>query len=318
MRSLQMALPLGDEPAPGPCLYLACPLTSVDGEAAKLIDAWCTHVINAVSETAAESAQRWQVAVHAPVLWSNPARGDAREPEAIYTLNSRKVRDCAGMIVLSVGGGSTGMGQELAWAVALRLPVLYVHPGDEAASRQILGTPGDVTVAPFSDATSLIEAVRSFLRLHRATIEDHARRATGEAMKFAPLRALLVDAWDRCSESRRLGVQAEARVHQGRIAELLDNDRALGLASLSELTALSAALDVPLASLGPVEHLPDLGQREHEALAQVSDEYDWSGSKALQVERAARMELARGGVRRLTFQTPDDWLHFDRRLSGHA
>ena len=137
-------------------------------------------------------------------------------------------------------------------------------------------------------------------------------------MKFAPLRALLVDAWDRCSESRRLGVQAEARVHQGRIAELLDNDRALGLASLSELTALSAALDVPLASLGPVEHLPDLGQREHEALAQVSDEYDWSGSKALQVERAARMELARGGVRRLTFQTPDDWLRFDRRLSGHA
>ena len=82
------------------------------------------------------------------------------------------------------------------------------------------------------------------------------------------------------------------------------------------LTALSAALDVPLASLGPVEHLPDLGQREHEALAQVSDEYDWSGSKALQVERAARMELARGGVRRLTFQTPDDWLRFDRRLSG--
>ena len=37
MRSLQTALPLGDEPAPAPSLYVACPLTSVHGEAAKLI-----------------------------------------------------------------------------------------------------------------------------------------------------------------------------------------------------------------------------------------------------------------------------------------
>lgn len=318
MRPVQMALPLGGEPEPGPVLYLACPLTSVEPTARKLVDSWCTHICNTVSETASDSERPWQVAVYAPVFWSNPARGDGREPEEIYRLNSRRVRDCAGMIVLSIGGGSSGIGQELAWAVALRLPVLYLHHKDEPASRQILGTPGDLTVVEFDDATVLVEAVRQFLRAQRVVIEDRTRRSAGEALKFAGLRTMLVEAWDSRGEQRQAQVQAESRIHRHRIAELLENDSALGMASLSELTALAGALEVSLTSLAQSDQLPDLGERERQALALVCDEYEWSGSRALELELAARLELARGGIRRLTFQSPEDWLRFDRNRSDHA
>jgi hypothetical protein len=313
-----MALPLDGEPKTGPVLYLACPLTSVDPTTRQLVDSWCTHITNTVSETAADSERPWRVAVHAPVVWSNPARGDTRAPEAIYTLNSRQVRACAGMIVLSIAGGSTGIGQELAWAVAMRVPVLYLHHKDEAVSKQVLGTPGDLTVVAFSDATDLVEAVRTYLRAQRPVIEDQARRSIGEALKFAALRISLAEAWDNSGERGQARVEAEGRVHRARIVELLEDDNALGMASVSELTALAGALDVSLASLVQADRLPELGERAREALALVCDEYEWSGSKALELEFAARFELARGGIRRLTFQSPDDWIRFDQRRAGHA
>lgn len=318
MRPLQMAFPMGNEPEPGPVLYLACPLTSVDEVTRQLVDSYCTHICTTVTETTRDSERPWEVAVHAPVFWSNPARGDDRTPGQIYQLNSQRVRDCAGLIVLSIHGGSTGIGQELAWAFALRLPVLFLHQVNELASRQIVGTPGDLTVAEFDDANDLIEAVRHFLRSQRAVIEDRERRAAGEAVKFASFRALLVEAWDSRDDARQEQVQAESRVHRRRIAELLESDYALGMASLSELTAFAGALDVPFDALAQPARFPDLGERELIALAQVCDEYEWTGSKALELEQAARMELARGGIRRLTLLSPEDWLRFDRNRTGHA
>jgi len=318
VRSQQLALPMGDEPEARPILYLACPLTAVDPATRKLVDSWCTHICNTVTETAAESGDPWEIGVHAPWLWSNPARGDGREPDAIYTLNSHKVRESAGVIVLSLAGGSTGIGQELAWAVALRLPVLYLHPHDEPASRQVLGTPGDLEVVAFEDAADLVDAVRRFLRSRRSVIEDRARRALGESVKFAALRVTLAEEWDRRGNFERSRVQAEARIHQARIAELLEDDNSLGMASLSELAALAGALSASLASLGHPDTPPELGDREREALVQACDEYDWSGSKALDLERSAQLEVARGGTRRLTLQSPEDWIRFDRRRHERA
>lgn len=318
MRSAQMALPFDGEPAPGPVLYLACPLTSVDATTRMLVDSWCTLIAKTVADTAADSENPWQVAVHAPIVWSNPARGDARPPEDIYKLNSRQVRDCAGMIVLSIAGGSTGIGQELAWAVALRLPVLYLHHRDEPVSRQVLGTPGDVSVVAFKDGDDIVETVRGFLRNQRSVIEDHARRAKGEATKFTAMRTSVAEEWDRSPEPDRLRVQAETRIHRERITELLENDNSIALASLSELSALAGALMVPVTAVPPLQHLPELGERERDALRLVCDEYDWPGSKALDIELAARLELARGGIRRLTFQSPEDWLRFDRHLPARA
>ena len=227
------------------------------------------------------------------------------------------------MIVLALSGGSTGVGQELAWAFALRLPVLYLYPQDGGVSRQIKGTPGDLTVVAFADTSELVDAVRTFLRANRLVIGDHRRRAAGEALMFAPLRTKLAASWHGLREHERVAVAGVARIHRDRVSELLQDDGALGSASLSELAALVGSLGASFQALAPESALPELGlpelgEREREALAQVCDEYEWSGSKALHIEMAARLELARGGVRRLRLESPDDWLRFDKYRQKNA
>ena len=320
MRSGQIAIPF-DQPTENegaPCLYLACPLTSVDTPSRQLLDSQCAHIMNTITETAASSEDAWRVAVHAPIWWSNPTSGDSRSPEDIYELNSQKVRECAAMIVLALSGGSTGVGQELAWAFALRLPVLYLYPQDGRVSRQIKGTPGDLTIVAFADTSELVDAVRNFLRANRMVIGDHRRRAASEALMFAPLRTRLAASWHCLRQYEQVVVAGVARIHRDRVSELLQDDGALGSASLSELTALVGSLGASFQALAPESELPELGEREREALAQVCDEYEWSGSKALHIEMAARLELARGGVRRLRLESPDDWLRFDRYRQKNA
>ncbi len=129
MRSRQLALDLNGEGSDGPvpAVYLACRLTGLNNDQRKLLDSWCTHIEQVVTETAAESENRWDVAVHIPFTWSAPWSDDGRSPEDVYRLNRTKVSDCAAVIILCLDGGGLGVGQEFAWAAALRLPILLVH-----------------------------------------------------------------------------------------------------------------------------------------------------------------------------------------------
>lgn len=320
MRSRQIALPFGEPPqAEGvPFLYLACPLTSVEPAERQLLDSWCTLIRNCIVETCTGSEDGWELGVHAPFWWSNPASGDNMSAEDVYQLNNGKVRDCAGVVVLTLRGGSTGVGQELTWALQLRLPVLYLYPSQGHVSRQVQGTPGDLTTIAFGDTSHLVDAVAEFLRTNRAVIEDYARRAKNEAVKFAPLRAALYVGWGQLNEREHASVAGTARIHVERVEDLLATDRSIATASLSELAALTGELGVSFGELAPNQTPPDLSAREREALIQVSDEYEWSGSKALHLELRARSELARGGIRRLRLESPADWLRFEKYVQGNA
>jgi hypothetical protein len=50
MRSGQIAIPFGQPPESegAPCLYLACPLTSVDTPTRQLLDSHCAHIMNTI------------------------------------------------------------------------------------------------------------------------------------------------------------------------------------------------------------------------------------------------------------------------------
>jgi hypothetical protein len=212
VRSRQLALDInGDIPdGPIPVVYLACRLTGLTGDQRKLLDSWCTHIEQVVTETAAESEDKWDVAVHIPFTWSAPW-SDRRPPEKIYEVNSTTVSGSAAVIILSIDGGGLGVGQEFAWATALRLPILVVHPVDQPPSRQTIGTPADVTVAPFANANELAEAVRSFLRANRSVIEDWHRRTKSQTMALTPLRETLAEKWHAMGSRDRERVQAESR-----------------------------------------------------------------------------------------------------------
>lgn len=69
MRSGQIAFSFDETPETEdvPCLYLACPLTSVDATDRQLLDSLCAHIVNTVTETCTQSEDRWDVGVHAQI-----------------------------------------------------------------------------------------------------------------------------------------------------------------------------------------------------------------------------------------------------------
>lgn len=319
MRPRQMALALdgdgSDEPVP--LVYLACRLTSITGEQRKLLDSWCTLIEQAVTDAAAGSANKWDIAIHIPFAWSAPW-SDSRSPDAVYKLNSTTVGSCSAVIILNVDGGGLGVGQEFAWASALRMPILLLHPADQPPSRQAVGTPADVTVVGFTDATRLTEAVKAFLRQQRQVIEDWRRRSDSLDVALMPLRETIAEHWHVLDEIGRQRVESESRVHRARIVQLIEDDHALAGASMSEILAIVGALEIDASTILASPPMPDLNARQREALGVAADEYEWRGADVLTIETRARLELARGGTRRLSLATPADWVQFRQQTDGHV
>lgn len=311
MRPRQLMFDVEDKDAePGPFVYVACRLTSLDAEHRKLLDSWCTHIQHSITDAADDSGDPWRVAVHTPLSWSAPWTDDGRTPQDIYALNRTKVAECAALIVLATNGGGLGVGQEFAWATSLRLPILVLHHTDEPPSRQAVGTPADITVVAFTDATYLTEAVKEFVRRNRSTIADVKRRRDSLMTVLIPLRENLAEVWAGLPDHERSRVEAESRLHRDRVTQLVDDANALAGASMSEILALVGALGLDPSCIASPPTLPDLTARQRSALASAADEHEWGGSEALALETRARLELARGGNRRLPLVTPADWLRF--------
>lgn len=295
-------------------MYLACRLTNLTHDQHKLLDSWCTHVEQAVTEAAGDSTEKWDIAVHVPFVWSAPWI-DSRPPEDVYKLNSTTLGGCSAVIILCIDGGGLGVGQEFAWATSLRLPILLLHPVDQRPSRQALGTPADVTAVGFENAMSLAEAVKTFLRSNRTVIEDWKRRGDSLAVSLLPLREMVAEHWHGLTETGRTRVQAESRVHRLRIEQLIDDDHALPCASMSEVHAILGAMQIDATSVFGNPAMPDLNNRQREALGVAADEYEWRGVDVLTLETRARLELARGGIRRLSLATPADWVQFRDQIN---
>lgn len=316
MRPRQMTFVLeGSNDGPIPMVYLACRLTNINADQKKLLDSWCTIVEQAVTEAAIQSTKRWEVAVYTPFAWSAPWR-DNRPPEAVYELNSTTVGGCAAVIILCVDGGGLGVGQEFAWAIALRLPILLLHPVDQPPSRQAVGSPGDIEIVGFENATNLAEAVKAFLRANRPVIEDWKRRRDSLALALLPLREMLAERWHQLGDFDHRRAEAESRVHQRRIAQFIQDDHALAGASMSEILAVVGALGIDASGVFARPALADLNARQRDALGVAADEYEWRGGEVLALETRARLELARGGTRRLSLVTTADWVQFRKHIDG--
>lgn len=316
MRPRQLTLDLGDNAdRPGPRIYLACRLTNISAEQRELLDSWCTHIEQAIAESTQGSAEPWGVAVYTPFTWSAPWN-DQRPDADVHRKNCETVAECAAVIVLCVDGGGLGVGQEFAWAISLRLPILLLHPTKQPISRQASGTPGDVTIAGFENARQLIDEVKTFLRDNRAVIEDWPRRTRSLSLALVPLRESLATRWKRLNDRERDRIQAESRVHQRRIDQLITIDGMLSGASLAEIVALMGALGIDRSDAFTAPVSPDLTPRQRQALGIAADEYEWGGGEVLALEVRARLELARGGTRRLSLNTPADWVRFRDRAAG--
>jgi hypothetical protein len=305
-----VTVPGSDDPDT-PLVYVASALTHLDTEGRQLVEAWCHIIRDSVVEVSGESEQHWRLRVHLPIAWSAPWNDqDDREAEDIYEQNARIVREQAdALIVLGFGGGSLGAGQEFAWACAVRLPILYLRNRGQPMSRQIAGTPADLETAEFETPEDLVDAVSMFLRRNRGVIQDGPRRRRNRAAEFTQLAVEIRAAWDALGDHRRDEISGLSRLHPRRINELLD-PAVLATAALGEVAALTAALGFDMARALSPALLPDLDAGQLAALRTAASEYEWSGPATLELLRDARLELAKGGIRRLPLASPEDWARY--------
>ncbi len=179
-----------------------------------------------------------------------------------------------------------------------------------AVSRLVVGTTGDIEVHEWRFHTEVREIWKTYFLRRKAQLEGHRRIRAARAMLWgAPLGRMLA-AYRSLDEHDRITVAATAQLTPRRITEMLRSPLALAEASLDEVTALSGALGLPSTVVQPGEAISALPARALAALQGASELQGWSGSETVALLRSATVELAKGGTRRLVFNTPADWIAF--------
>ena len=306
--SQQLTLHLDDRPETH--IYVASALTALDPAQRSTLSKRCEIIDRTIVETTATAGTPWEV--HLPVLWSAPTPDDQRLPRQIYELNRSHVRRASGLVLLGDHGGSLGAGQEFAWAVARRLPVLVILGPGTTLSRQIAGTPAQMYVRSAGSDEQLRQVVSQWIAEWAPAVESRARSGTGERIIAIRAAERLGRAFGTSADSIE-AISAVAGLSPERVVELCEPEALLD-GSVSELIALSRALGLEAGeTLNPVP-IPELSSSQRSGLATAAQEYDWDPAQILQVESRARLELAKDGVRRLSLSSVQDWITFARRL----
>ena len=300
--AVQLVLELDDHPETH--IYVASALTAIEPCDREEISRRCDIIDQAIIERSGAKGRPWKV--HLPVVWSAPRPTNTRTPIDIYRANRRHVRRASGLIVLGDHGGSLGAGQEFAWAVARRLPVLLILPTDTPLSRQIGGTPAQMCIRPADTDSDLREAVTRRVDDWGAAVESRARSGTGELIVASRAADRLVEA-SKASNDSLEAIAATAGMSVDRLKELFHPEALLD-GSVSELIALSGALGLEPGEVLNQHPLPELSPNQRFGLATAARAYEWTPPQILQVEARARLELARGGVRRLPLTSVQDWI----------
>src|SRR6185295_469916 len=303
-----------DLPADRPLVYLAAPLSQLPEERREKVELLAHAVNTAISEETRSESDPWPVRVHSPIKRSAPWKNDGREPEEIFELNSSAIElEADALIVIAEQGGSLGIGQEVAWTCAAGLPTLVVHRSKTYVSRQLTGTAAyfDISIEPYKCPEHLRDVVCRWLISRRREICDGPRRRLGRKLALTGRTERLAYAWDALPEEDRLTVSMTCTMTMARIERILSNPRHLDLASVRELTMLEGALGVGATTTGLASR--ELGQGQRRALSLAAREFGWDPEHVLQLDRLARRELARGGIRRLPLSSVQDWAEFSKR-----
>jgi len=291
MTALEAQRPDVDPGEERPRIYLACPLTGLTSGVQRQIESDIALVRQAIErETDLDriDAERWPVALYAPIAFSAPWKGDGLAPAEVYRQNLDAVHDADALIVLAEKGGSAGVGQELEWGSRLGIPIAYLTASN-VVSRQIAGTPALIAAHSYNkDPETLESKVRNFLRRWKPVILDGPRRRASRALRFEPITLRLRGAWQSCSDPT--GVAAQIRVDVQYLELVLSDPRYVAMMPTETLLSLAHALDVPLSGLERprVLMLPVAAMR---ALMAAAAEDGWSDSRVEQLVYKGRAAM---------------------------
>ena len=189
--------------------------------------------------------------------------------------------------------------------------MLVLLTGDEPLSRQIAGTPAQMSVRRVATDDDLRAAATEWVTEWGRAIESRARSGTGQLIIAIRAADRLQGAFTVSPDSIE-AIAAVAVLNPERVSELFIPDALLDR-SVSELIALSGALGLEAGEALNPNPIPELSSNQRSGLSIAAQEYEWSPPQILQVESRARLELAKGGVRRLPLTSVQDWVTFARR-----
>lgn len=308
---------LGDD---APLVYIATPLSHLEEEDDRRHVELLAHTVHrGVLDHLRESGEPWQVKLHLPIKSSAPWSGDGRDGKGVYELNSAKLAaEADALVMVAFRGGSTGMGQELAWAGGRSIPILYLQHAGATVSRQIEGMRSeyDLTIDEYSKPESIGEVVGHWLVSRRVPINDGPRRRSALALRYAERQRRLAETWQALSLDEQLHVMAVTGLMRGRIERILSDPLMLAAATAREVGDLAGAMGLEAAGELFSRPLPELRAQQLRALSVATAEFEWDYEIALDLHTKARVELTRGGIRRLPLASSRDWETFHRHHYG--
>lgn len=299
---------LSPPPADAACLYVATKITGTapGSPERQIIQFGATAITDAIVETTRDSGSPWHVRVHAPVAWTTPEQTPELSSDEVFIRNAHHVLAQADALIVYGWAASAGVGQELTWAALMvGLPVLYIEPPGHHTSRQIRGTPGDVTVTTYAAPDHLKEEVRRWLRQRRHQVEASASRRQGRAARFGPLFARLNHAWIAAGQAERVRVAAHLGLMPNLIEWWLRDVAFLAAAPMAHVVLLATELT---GSTDAVVGRHELTLDELEALLTARDEHGWDAETTAALRRQGEMELAQPAIRRFSLTSPENWL----------
>ncbi|MEX2620546.1 MAG: hypothetical protein WD250_10030 [Egibacteraceae bacterium] len=168
-------------------LYVASALTRLSeasGEDARLLESELHAITQAISSLDYDGLG-FSLETYAPIEHSSAHRHQGLTPEQVFRQNCLEVLTRSDALIVHGWQPGAGVGQEFAWAVLqAAIPVLWVQHGDHPVSRQILGTPGDVTFERFERPAQLVQIVQGWARSRRAVLSGGPYRRSNRALRW--------------------------------------------------------------------------------------------------------------------------------------
>jgi hypothetical protein len=231
--------------SPTPQLYLASPLTGLTADRIEALSHRLGTVKSAIVETTVGDRvpeEQWPLQLHIPFEKTRPESGDGLQPQTIYNRNLDALLDSDGLVVVADPACGAGVGQEIEWATRSGIPVLYLSP--EPASRQIRGNPHGIETPPCSDAQTMSDHVRVWLRTHRGQIQGGPRRRADRNLTYLGLTTRLAAAWR--DQSRPTEVAAQLNLRASDVTSLLASPARVALTPWWTICELATLLGVHL------------------------------------------------------------------------
>lgn len=305
----------GSELADRTChLYVTSALTRLSeasDEDARLLEGELHAITQAISSLDYDG-DGFSLETYAPIEHSSAHRHQDLTPDQVFRQNCLEVLTRSDGLIAHGWQPGAGVGQEFAWAaLQAAIPVLWVQHGDHPVSRQIRGTPGDVTFERFELPAQLGQIVQGWARSRRAVLSGGPYRRSDRALRWHGPATAARRRWLELDDHERQRICATGHVMPAVIDFYLSDAMLLAVAPawvLDILTTEGLLVATSATQRAPVR----LSSRQLFALVEAATEYEWEMGLVDYLRTSAEQVIAEPATRRLKLDTPGDWV----RLRG--